>query len=52
MKNFLILIGVVFILSLILSHVIYVLTWERWAVILLVSALFFKFRKKSKSHRR
>jgi hypothetical protein len=52
MKNFLVLIGIVFILSLLLSHVIYVLTWDRWAVILLAIALFFMFRNKGKTNRR
>lgn len=45
MKNFLIFLGVLFVLALLLSHVIYVLTWERWAMILLVLAFFFHYRK-------
>jgi len=46
MTNFLILVGIVLILALLLSHVIYILTWERWALILFCIALFLKFRNK------
>ena len=46
MKKYLILLGIVFIIALLLSRVIYVLTFERWAVILLAFVLFFTVKKK------